>query len=296
MFKRQSYLVNGIQHFFGGMAVEAVGGGWGLVDFLFRSAERNGITVRYNTGLRKLIQNRKGEVTGVTVFGPDGYEDISAEVGGARLRRLRGRSRRCACATTGRAGRWRACAARGTTPATASRRRWRSARRRSAAGRRCHAVQWDLSAPPFGDRVVLDNYQKHSYPIGIIVNADGERFVDEGADFRNYTYAKYGREVMKQPQRMAVQIFDKKTIDMTARRVPHPPGDQGRGEHARGTGAEAGDQPRRPGAHGARSSTRRASRASTIRRSSTARAPRASRRPSPTGRCRSTSRRSTASR
>ena len=39
--------------------------------------------------------------------------------------------------------------------------------------------------------------------------------MDEGADFRNYTYAKYGREVMKQPQRMAVQIFDKKTIDMT---------------------------------------------------------------------------------
>ena len=47
----------------------------------------------------------------------------------------------------------------------------------------CHAVQWDLSAPPFGDRVVLDNYQKHSYPIGIIVNANGERFVDEGADY-----------------------------------------------------------------------------------------------------------------
>ena len=79
MFKRQSYMVNGIQHFFGGMAVEAVGGGWGLVDFLFKSAERNGIPVRYNTGLRKLIQNRKGEITGVTVFGPDGYEDISAK-------------------------------------------------------------------------------------------------------------------------------------------------------------------------------------------------------------------------
>ena len=38
--------------------------------------------------------------------------------------------------------------------------------------------------------------------------------MDEGADFRNHTYAKYGREVMKQPQRTAVQIFDKKTIDM----------------------------------------------------------------------------------
>jgi len=25
-----------------------------------------------------------------------------------------------------------------------------------------------------------------------MVNANGVRFVDEGADFRNYTYAKYG--------------------------------------------------------------------------------------------------------
>jgi tricarballylate dehydrogenase len=41
---------------------------------------------------------------------------------------------------------------------------------------------------------------------------NGERFIDEGADYRNHTYAKYGREVMKQPQRAAVQIFDAKTI------------------------------------------------------------------------------------
>ena len=75
-------------------------------------------------------------------------------------------------------------------------------------------MQWDISAPPFGDRVVLDNFQKHSYPIGIIVNMEGQRFVDEGADFRNHTYAKYGREVMKQPKRAAVQVFDSKTIDM----------------------------------------------------------------------------------
>ena len=112
----------------------------------------------------------------------------------------------------------------------------------------CHAVQWDISAPPFGDRVVLDNFQKHSYPIGIIVNVDGERFVDEGADFRNHTYAKYGREVMKQPQRMAVQIFDNKTNRPDARRVPHPAGDQGGGEHPRGAGAEARDQSRGAGA------------------------------------------------
>src|SRR5207302_1744220 len=46
----------------------------------------------------------------------------------------------------------------------------------------CHAVAWDLNAPPFGDRRVGDLFQKHSYPLGLIVNNRGERFVDEGAD------------------------------------------------------------------------------------------------------------------
>jgi tricarballylate dehydrogenase len=77
----------------------------------------------------------------------------------------------------------------------------------------CHAVQWDISAPPYGDRVILDNFQKHSYIIGVVVNMNGERFIDEGADYRNHTYAKYGKEVMKQPGRAAVQIFDAKTHD-----------------------------------------------------------------------------------
>ena len=70
--------------------------------------------------------------------------------------------------------------------------------------------------------MILDNFQKHSYPIGIVVNMNGERFIDEGADYRNHTYAKYGREVMKQPQRAAVQIFDAKTHRHGARRIPHP--------------------------------------------------------------------------
>jgi tricarballylate dehydrogenase len=76
----------------------------------------------------------------------------------------------------------------------------------------CHAVGWDMNAPPFGDLSVGDNFQKHSYPWGIMVNARGERFVDEGADFRNYTYAKYGRVVLEQPGMFAWQIFDAKII------------------------------------------------------------------------------------
>ena len=43
MFGRQSYKVNGIHHFYGGVNIEAVGGGWGLVDFLVKATERAGI-------------------------------------------------------------------------------------------------------------------------------------------------------------------------------------------------------------------------------------------------------------
>jgi tricarballylate dehydrogenase len=78
----------------------------------------------------------------------------------------------------------------------------------------CHAVAWERNAPEFGDLAVGDNFQKHSYPFGIMVNAHGKRFVDEGADFRNYTYAKYGRVILEQPEQFAWQIFDRKVVHL----------------------------------------------------------------------------------
>ena len=38
----------------------------------------------------------------------------------------------------------------------------------------CHAVAWDLNAPPYGNRQITDLFQKHSYPYGIIVNINGD--------------------------------------------------------------------------------------------------------------------------
>src|SRR5574342_1003307 len=72
----------------------------------------------------------------------------------------------------------------------------------------CHAVAWDRNAPETGDLAVGDGFQKHSYPWGVYLNAEGKRFVDEGADFRNYTYAKYGRVILQQPGSYAWQVFD----------------------------------------------------------------------------------------
>jgi tricarballylate dehydrogenase len=47
-----------------------------------------------------------------------------------------------------------------------------------------------------------------------MVNARGRRFVDEGADFRNYTYAKYGRVILEQPNQFAWQVFDQKVTNL----------------------------------------------------------------------------------
>jgi len=78
----------------------------------------------------------------------------------------------------------------------------------------CHAVGWDRNAPEFGELEIGDQFEKHSYPLGILVNADGRRFVDEGADFHSFTYAKYGRAILEQPGQFAWQVFDSKVLHL----------------------------------------------------------------------------------
>jgi succinate dehydrogenase/fumarate reductase flavoprotein subunit len=78
----------------------------------------------------------------------------------------------------------------------------------------CHSTCWDANASDDkGERGLTNQYTKSGYPLGIMVNAQGERFVDEGEDFRNYTYAKFGRAIMKQPGGFAFQIWDSKVIN-----------------------------------------------------------------------------------
>jgi len=71
-------------------------------------------------------------------------------------------------------------------------------------------VQWDLTRrarrPEGGD-----NFQ-HFLSARLIVKPQGERFVAEGADFRNYTYVKYGRAVIGQSPPDAFQVFDQKVL------------------------------------------------------------------------------------
>ena len=77
----------------------------------------------------------------------------------------------------------------------------------------CHSTCWDANAPDDrGDRVLSNQFTKSGYPLGLMLNAHGARFVDEGEDFRNYTYAKFGREIMSQPDGFAFQVWDSTAV------------------------------------------------------------------------------------
>ena len=199
--------------FWGGVIVEAVGAGKGLSDRLIELVERAGVDVLYQTGATGLSTDNRGRVVGLTVRGPEGFRAISA------------RSVVLACggfeANSEMRARylgpgWELAKVRGTQFNNGDGIRMALDIGAQPYGHwsGCHAVAWDLNAPPYGDRNIADLFQKHSYQFSLIVNITGKRFVDEGADFRNYTYVKYGREILLQPQRVAFQLFDDKTVHL----------------------------------------------------------------------------------
>ena len=82
----------------------------------------------------------------------------------------------------------------------------------------CHATPMDLHMKNYGgldlEPKERKNYRKICYFLGIMINEKGQRFLDEGKNFRNYTYAQYGRKVLEQPNHFAWQIFDSKVFDL----------------------------------------------------------------------------------
>ena len=214
MFGRQAFKVGGKFTFFGNLVLEAVGGGPGLIDMHYESAKKKGIDVRFEAKAHRLLTDARGRVTGVEIRTPDGNtESLQAK---AVVLASGGFEANVEMRTRYLGPNWDLARVRGTPYNTGDGIRMALDIGAQAWGHwsGCHAVQWDYNAPWHGDRKVGDNFQKHSYPVGIIVNVEGQRFVDEGADMRNYTYVKYGREVIKQPRRAAFQIFDQKVVDL----------------------------------------------------------------------------------
>ncbi len=210
-FGRQSHRIGNKFKFWGGLAAETWGGGPGLVENEHRACEREGIRIFYETPAVALVTDEGGAVRGVRAKHQGKNVEIHSQ---AVVLACGGFESNAEMRARYLGPNWDLAKVRGTRYNTGL-----GIRMALEAGALpyghwsgCHAVGWDLNAPPFGDLAVGDGFQKHSYPWGIMVNARGERFVDEGADFRNYTYAKYGAVILAQPGMFAWQIFDAKII------------------------------------------------------------------------------------
>ena len=210
MYHRQAYEVDGRYRFWGGLAVGVVGGGKGMIRQHLAAAERAGIEVRFDCPATRLAADADGAVGGVVlsdgttlaaksvVLAAGGFEadpQLRAEFLGPG---------------------WDLALVRGTPYNTGDglrmAREWGAQAYGHWSG--CHAVAWDAGAQPTGDLELTNQLTRGGYPFGILVNADGRRFVDEGADFRNYTYAKYGAEILRQPGGIAYQVFDAQSLHL----------------------------------------------------------------------------------
>lgn len=209
---RQSAVIDGKRTFFGNMPIEVSGGGAGLVQFLDKAVQKAGIKVMYETRAIKLIYDG-ATVSGVRVRQRGKAFDMTAK---AVVLACGGFEANPEMRTRYLGPGWELAKVRGSRfnvgdglqmaldIGAAPYGNWSG----------CHATGWDRYAPEYGDINVGDQFQKHSYIFGLMINADGKRFVDEGIDFHSFTYAKYGGEVLKQPGQFAWQVFDAKVTKL----------------------------------------------------------------------------------
>src|SRR5499425_3495660 len=196
-----------------GAVIRARHEGVGLSAMWFRIAERAGVEIRYDTAVVRLTQDRAGRVTGVGAQGPDGFAEITA---GAVV---------LACGGFEANPEWRArylgrpwdhAKVRGTRYNTGDGLRMALEIGALPCGQwtGCHSTPIDAEAPPHGDRKLTDKTNRLSYPFGVLINARGARFFDEGEDFQFYTYAKLGGITLNEPGGIGWQIFDAKVLHL----------------------------------------------------------------------------------
>ena len=212
IYSRQSFEKEGRHVFWGGLTLAAENEGVGLFDMELAAFERLGGKIRYNAAVTGLMMGDDG-VCGVRVSDEEiGADAVVLACGGFEA------SSELRKAWMG--GHWDKAKVRGTPMNTGDGLAMATEIGAQSYGLvdGCHATPMDLHMADFGG---LDlpaserkNYRKICYFLGVMLNANGERFVDEGENFRNYTYAQFGKSVLEQPGHFAWQIFDAKVDDL----------------------------------------------------------------------------------
>lgn len=212
IYSRQSFEKDGRHVFWGGLTLAAENEGVGLFEMELAAFTRLGGEIRYNSAVTGLV-TEGDRVTGVQV----GDETLLAD---AVILACGGFEASADLRSSLMGGNWEKAKVRGTPNNTGDGLVMAHALGAEKYGiyPNCHATPMDLHMPdyanldlPAGER---KNYRKICYFLGVMLNADGDRFVDEGENFRNYTYAQFGKAVLDQPGHFAWQVFDAKVDDL----------------------------------------------------------------------------------
>ena len=213
MYERQAYVDEATGHytFWGGLAVGSTGGGKGLVAQHTAAAEQEGVEVRYGVRGQDLLveDGRVGGVRWADSAGRTGEvraESVILAAGGFEADPQMRREH------LGEG--WELAKVRGTPLNTGDMLRAALAVGAAPYGDwgTCHSVAWDARYPQNeSNRELTNQLTRGGYPLGIVVNSLGRRFLDEGADYRNYTYAEYGAQILQQPGGLAFQVYDAAT-------------------------------------------------------------------------------------
>ncbi|MEL6953035.1 MAG: FAD-dependent tricarballylate dehydrogenase TcuA [Pseudomonadota bacterium] len=208
IWKRQSFEKDRKIIFWGGLTLAAENEGVGLFEMERDAFLRQGGEIRYNAAVTGLVLEGD-RVTGVRV----GEEEIRAD---AVILGCGGFEASEDLREAWMGGNWRKAKVRGTPMNTGDGLQMAHGIGAKAHGLYggCHATPMDLHMADYGGLGLppaeRKNYRKICYFLGVMMNAEGKRFVDEGRDFRNYTYAQFGRAVLEQPGSFAWQVFDAK--------------------------------------------------------------------------------------
>ncbi|KAI0517490.1 FAD binding domain-containing protein [Xylaria bambusicola] len=214
-FNRQAYEVDGRIKFWGGLALKTEDGGKGLIEDHRRAAARLGVQIEFSTAAKSLmIDPDSNHVNGVIAQGPEGnVQEIRA---GAVILAAGGFEANPRLRAQYLGPTWDFAKVRGTpfnNGACLDMAIQQAGAKQAGNWSGCHSVAWDANAPAnSGDRVISNEFTKSGYPLGLMLNRDGNRFVDEGVDLRNYTYAIFGKAILAQPGHFAFQVWDSQTI------------------------------------------------------------------------------------
>jgi tricarballylate dehydrogenase len=144
---------------------------------LFDLAARHGVEIRYERQVGQILGDAEGRVTGVEARGPGGLERYHCRV---LIVAAGGFQANPEMRTAYLGEPWGLLMARGSRFNTGEVIRQMLALGAQSygdwAGR--HATPIDADAPAYGDLRLTDKTNRLSYPYGILVNLDGERFVD----------------------------------------------------------------------------------------------------------------------